>query len=112
MLGFWFGVTMRNDAKDETNDALSMDQYCKYKFVAHTEGVTYSTRLQDLQNCKGVIVATNSNDFNIAVTWCSLPDQTGILWTSHRITAIWKTMADLFAKGKQQDVSKRATGGI
>ncbi|KAL2062734.1 hypothetical protein VTL71DRAFT_5806 [Oculimacula yallundae] len=56
----WADVKMLvwdDDAKGKTSDAVSMDGHCMYKFVAHTEGVSYSARLQNLQNCRSVIVA-------------------------------------------------------
>lgn len=46
-----------DDAKGKTHDALKMEEHCQYKFVAHTEGISYSARLQNLQNCRSVIVA-------------------------------------------------------
>ncbi|PMD41272.1 DUF821 domain protein [Hyaloscypha variabilis F] len=44
-------------AKDSNSEILTMDQHCAYKYVAHTEGVSYSARLQNLQNCNSVIVS-------------------------------------------------------
>ena len=38
-------------------DLKSMDQHCQYKYLAHTEGNSYSGRLKYLQNCRSVIVA-------------------------------------------------------
>ena len=38
-------------------DILAMSDHCKYKYVAHTAGSTYSGRLKYLQNCRSVIVA-------------------------------------------------------
>lgn len=43
--------------KEQKNEILSMDEHCAYKYVAHTEGISYSARLQNLQNCNSVIVA-------------------------------------------------------
>ncbi|PQE33648.1 hypothetical protein CJF32_00008657 [Rutstroemia sp. NJR-2017a WRK4] len=39
------------------NDLKSMDEHCQYKFLAHTEGNSYSARLKYLRNCRSVIVA-------------------------------------------------------
>lgn len=39
------------------HDLLAMPDHCKYKFVAHTEGASYSGRLKYLQNCRSVVVA-------------------------------------------------------
>ena len=38
-------------------DFKSMDEHCQYKYLAHTEGNSYSGRLNYLQNCSSVIVA-------------------------------------------------------
>jgi hypothetical protein len=40
-----------------TNDLKSMPEHCQYKYLAHTEGNSYSGRLKYLQSCKSVIVA-------------------------------------------------------
>lgn len=39
------------------NDLLTMADYCRYKFLAHAEGCSYSGRLKYLQACNSVIVA-------------------------------------------------------
>jgi len=44
-----------------TNDLRSMDQHCEYKFLAHTEGNSYSGRLKYLQNCRSVVIAHKLN---------------------------------------------------
>lgn len=49
-------VTWHND-DSMRDDLLSMDAHCHYKYMAHTEGNSYSGRLKYLQNCRGVIVA-------------------------------------------------------
>lgn len=35
----------------------SMDEHCQYKYLAHTEGNSYSGRLKYLQSCRSVIIA-------------------------------------------------------
>ncbi|KAI1609289.1 glycosyl transferase family 90-domain-containing protein [Exophiala viscosa] len=45
------------DNDSMVNDLKSMPEHCQYKFLAHTEGNSYSGRLKYLQNCKSVIVA-------------------------------------------------------
>ncbi len=40
-----------------SNDLKSMPEHCQYKYLAHTEGNSYSGRLKYLQACKSVIVA-------------------------------------------------------
>lgn len=39
------------------NDLKSMPEHCQYKYLAHTEGNSYSGRLKYLQSCKSVVVA-------------------------------------------------------
>lgn len=46
-----------HDDESMSKDLLSMDDHCKYKFVAHTEGNSYSGRLKYLQNCRSVTIA-------------------------------------------------------
>ncbi|CZR61919.1 related to DUF821 domain protein [Phialocephala subalpina] len=47
----------QDEVDGKSSDALTMDQHCEYKYVAHTEGVSYSSRLQNLQNCNSVVVS-------------------------------------------------------
>ena len=56
----WADVKILNwedEGAGKSHDVLSMAEHCQYKFVAHTEGVSYSARLQNLQNCDSVVVA-------------------------------------------------------
>ncbi|KAH8145906.1 uncharacterized protein LAJ45_10048 [Morchella importuna] len=46
-----------NDKPALQRDLLAMPDHCGYKFVAHTEGASYSGRLKYLQNCRSVVVA-------------------------------------------------------
>ncbi|KAK2629791.1 hypothetical protein QTJ16_000611 [Diplocarpon rosae] len=50
-------LVWEDDATGKTHDVLKMDDHCEFKFVAHAEGVSYSARLQNLQNCRSVIVS-------------------------------------------------------
>ncbi|KAM7221305.1 AFG1-like ATPase domain containing protein [Rhypophila decipiens] len=43
------------DAKQAAN-ALPIEDFCKYKYIIHTEGVTYSGRFQFLQMCESVVL--------------------------------------------------------
>lgn len=45
------------DKDSMTNDLKSMSEHCQYKYLAHTEGNSYSGRLKYLQSCKSVIIA-------------------------------------------------------
>lgn len=46
-----------HDENSTSTVLKSMDEHCQYKFLAHTEGNSYSGRLKYLQNCRSVIVA-------------------------------------------------------
>ena len=46
-----------HDEASTSNDLKSMAEHCQYKYLAHTEGNSYSGRLKYLQNCRSVIVA-------------------------------------------------------
>ncbi len=45
------------DKDSMTHDLKSMPEHCQYKYLAHTEGNSYSGRLKYLQSCKSVIFA-------------------------------------------------------
>lgn len=49
-----------HDEEIRKTSLLSMEEHCQYKFVAHTEGNSYSGRLKYLQNCRSVVVAHES----------------------------------------------------
>ncbi|KZF25337.1 hypothetical protein L228DRAFT_236444 [Xylona heveae TC161] len=55
----WADVKALNwkDKDSVSNDLKSMPEHCQYKYLAHTEGNSYSGRLKYLQSCKSVIVA-------------------------------------------------------
>ncbi|KAB5571749.1 hypothetical protein GE09DRAFT_1200754 [Coniochaeta sp. 2T2.1] len=40
-----------------TNNALMIEDFCRYKYVLYTEGITYSGRLQFLQMCRSVLIS-------------------------------------------------------
>ena len=46
-----------HNAESMQSDLKTMDEHCQYKYLAHTEGNSYSGRLKYLQNCESVIVA-------------------------------------------------------
>lgn len=45
------------DGKNASN-ALKIEDFCRYRYVLHTEGVAYSGRFQFLQMCRSVTVTT------------------------------------------------------
>lgn len=50
--------TVSQDAKGArtARNSLPIEDFCKYKYVLHTEGVTYSGRFQFLQMCASVVL--------------------------------------------------------
>jgi len=55
----WSDVKSLNwkDKESIADDLKPMPEHCHYKYIAHTEGNTYSGRLKYLQNCRSVVVA-------------------------------------------------------
>ena len=55
----WADVKVLNWREKDSmdHDLKSMPDHCQYKYLAHTEGNSYSGRLKYLQSCKSVIVA-------------------------------------------------------
>ncbi|KAL9622891.1 MAG: hypothetical protein Q9160_002817 [Pyrenula sp. 1 TL-2023] len=55
----WADVKALNwhDQDSMAHDLKSMPEHCQYKYLAHTEGNSYSGRLKYLQSCTSVIVA-------------------------------------------------------
>ncbi|KAI9933119.1 hypothetical protein MW887_007590 [Aspergillus wentii] len=51
-----WGDVKQVDWQDKTN-VMSMEDHCKYMFIAHVEGRSYSASLKYRQACKSVIVA-------------------------------------------------------
>jgi hypothetical protein len=54
----WADVeTLRwNSQGDNATNAIPVEDFCRYKYVLHTEGVTYSGRFQFLQMCASVTI--------------------------------------------------------
>ena len=46
-----------HDKDSMTHDLKSMPEHCQYRYLAHTEGNSYSGRLKYLQACRSVVVA-------------------------------------------------------
>ncbi|KAK1750851.1 lactation elevated protein 1 [Echria macrotheca] len=43
-------------ANKNASNALRIEDFCRYKYVVHTEGITYSGRFQFLQMCASVVI--------------------------------------------------------
>lgn len=55
----WDGTASRDTAghgERTAANALPIEDFCRYKYVLHTEGVTYSGRFQFLQMCGSVVL--------------------------------------------------------
>ena len=50
------GTTAKEGGKHNATNALPIEDFCRYKYVLHTEGITYSGRLQFLQMCGSVLI--------------------------------------------------------
>ncbi|ROW07604.1 hypothetical protein VPNG_06825 [Cytospora leucostoma] len=50
----WDGT--RNGGGRTASNALPIEDFCRYRYVLHTEGVTYSGRFQFLQLCASVVI--------------------------------------------------------
>ncbi|KAK3380930.1 glycosyl transferase family 90-domain-containing protein [Podospora didyma] len=49
--------TNKNKSTAVPSNAIMVEDFCRHKYVLHTEGVTYSGRLLFLQMCKSVLIA-------------------------------------------------------
>ncbi|EGO54481.1 hypothetical protein NEUTE1DRAFT_124720 [Neurospora tetrasperma FGSC 2508] len=47
-------TTMGNGESKNATNSLAIEDFCKYKYVIHTEGISYSGRFQFLQMCTSV----------------------------------------------------------
>lgn len=48
--------TGKTEKKETAVNALKIEDFCRYKYVMHTEGVTYSGRFQFLQMCNSIVI--------------------------------------------------------
>ncbi|OIW29293.1 hypothetical protein CONLIGDRAFT_655209 [Coniochaeta ligniaria NRRL 30616] len=59
--GYGLEAPHNTNASEEFNsmrsNALMIEDFCRYKYVLYTEGITYSGRLQFLQMCRSVLVS-------------------------------------------------------
>ncbi|CAK7209733.1 hypothetical protein SBRCBS47491_000541 [Sporothrix bragantina] len=50
------GTTLNPEAMQEASNSLMIEDFCRYKYVVHTEGITYSGRFQFHQLCGSVVL--------------------------------------------------------
>jgi len=53
----WDEIVTGTDKKLVTVNSLMAEDFCRYKYVLHTEGISYSGRFQLLQMCNSVLLA-------------------------------------------------------
>jgi hypothetical protein len=98
----WADVVPLNwrNKKSMTKDLRSMDQHCEYKFLAHTEGVSYSGRLKYLQNCRSVVVAHKLDwiQHHHPLMKSSGPEQNYV-----EVDRDWQTLEDAITKLREND---------
>ncbi|KAH9845298.1 putative lipopolysaccharide-modifying enzyme [Teratosphaeria destructans] len=63
-----------DDREEELRRRMSLPDMCKYAFTAHTEGVSYSGRLDFILNCKSLPIV---HDLNWAVFYTHLLEPSG-----------------------------------
>lgn len=51
------GDSLSEKENSTANNALMIEDFCRYKYVLYTEGITYSGRLQFLQTCASVLIS-------------------------------------------------------
>lgn len=52
----WDTTAASSSDERTASNALPIEDFCRYKYVLHTEGVTYSGRFQFLQMCESVVL--------------------------------------------------------
>jgi len=52
----WDQIGSGADKRANATNSLNIEDFCKYKYVLHTEGITYSGRFQFLQMCRSVLL--------------------------------------------------------
>lgn len=100
-------------SKGEEDDLITMDQHCAYKFVAHTEGVSYSARLQNLQNCKSVVVAHKLKwiQHHSHLMSSSGPDQ-NFVEVNEDFSNLDETMTQLMLKENDEEMQEIAGNNV
>ncbi len=52
----WEEIDSGAGRQNAATNSLMIEDFCKYKYVVHTDGITYSGRLQFLQMCRSVLL--------------------------------------------------------
>jgi hypothetical protein len=87
----WTGVG-RN-----ASNALAIEDFCRYRYIVHTEGVTYSGRFQFLQMCASVVLTP-------PIQW--------VQHTTHLVKPLFSSSLHTSAKaGSEVDSHAKAAGG-
>lgn len=55
-----WGAVSSLDWRELNGELLSPEEHCQYKFLGHVEGWAYSGRLKYLQQCRSVVIVSDS----------------------------------------------------
>ena len=69
----WGNVRDMDWGNLKEGDRYDMADHCRFKFLAHIEGATYSARLKHLQHCKSVII-THTRKYTTHLSHLLKPD--------------------------------------
>lgn len=88
---------LRHEGGNVTN-AIAIEDFCRYRYVVHTEGVAYSGRFQFLQMCASVTVTT-------PIAWMQ--------HTTHLVRPVFSTtlLREGGAEGKKRRAGAKAGSG-
>ncbi|KAK0733267.1 glycosyl transferase family 90-domain-containing protein [Lasiosphaeria miniovina] len=87
----WADVQPLQWKGDNASNALPIEEFCRYKYVLHTEGVSYSGRFQFVQMCASVVIT---------------PPMHWMQHTTHLVRPLFSSSLDLSTSGR----SKKAKG--
>jgi len=79
----WADIASLNKSSTDENNALRIEDFCKYKYIVYTEGVTYSGRLPYHQACRSVLI-TPPLTFLTHTAWLMKPITTAELFATFR----------------------------
>lgn len=77
------------------SNALPIEDFCRYKYVVHTEGITYSGRFQFLQMCASVVLT---------------PPLQWVQHTTHLVRPLFSSTLDLGPETEEVEEGNRARG--
>lgn len=73
---------------NDKENFMDVDDFCRYTFLVHTEGISYSSRLKHLLNCNSITSSTTLSLSSSSITYWWLMDRTKITWQSDETSSI------------------------